>query len=299
MKRREFLTATATVGAITVASSMQAHAQTVPLVPGDQRAKAKLRFCSHLGIIPGNNDETKLKWMKDNGFEAVEIGGLGINFADWKKKADDAGLGIAALCVGSFGGKLVDEDEAKRKEGYDEFKVQLERAGAVGATGVVYVPVTGEPDRPYHRIRDLTVSMLKELGPFAAQHKTHIILEPLRRAEAWFIRQVSDAAQIAKDAGAPGVCVLGDTYHMSTEEPDLMAAFIAGGDFVKHVHLGDTPQRWLPGQQGTREMFVKAMRGLKYIGYTGVVSFECGVNGDNAVEVPKSCEFLRKCWEEA
>jgi sugar phosphate isomerase/epimerase len=41
------------------------------------------------------------------------------------------------------------------------------------------------------------------------------------------------------------------------------------------------------------------MRGLKYIGYTDVVSFECGVDGDKAVEVPKSLDYLRKCWEEA
>jgi sugar phosphate isomerase/epimerase len=139
--------------------------------------------------------------------------------------------------------------------------------------------------------------MLKELGPFAAEHKTHIILEPLRRGEAWFLRQVSDAAQICKDAGVPGVAVLGDTYHMYTEETDDMAAFIAGGEYVKHVHLGNGTQRKLPGQD--THHFVKAMRGLKYIGYTDFLSYECGVNGNNEIEVPKSVEYLRQCWEEA
>ena len=297
MQRREFFTAAAAVGVAAVAPSLQQVQAQTTVFPGDQRAKAKLRFCSHLGIIPGNNDGEKLKWMKVNGFEAVELGGLGENYADWKKRADDAGLKIAMLCLGSFGGKLVDEDEGKRKEGYEELKVQLERAGAVGATGIVYVPLTGQPDRPNWRIRELTVAMLKELGPFAAEHNTHIILEPLRRGEAWFLRQVGDAAQIAKDADVAGVAVLGDTYHMYTEEPDDMAAFIAGGDYVKHVHLGNGTQRQLPGQDN--HSFVKAMRGLKYIGYTHVVSFECGVGGDKAVEIPKSLDYLRKCWEEA
>lgn len=301
MKRRDFMMSGAIAGAALAASSTGlssvATATEPGNVPGDQRAKAKLRMCSQLGIIPGGNDNEKLKWMKDNGFEAVEIGRLGDNYMDWKKRADDAGLQIASICIGSFGNKPVSENPEERQQGFDEMKVQLERAGAVGANGIVYVPATGKPDRPNWRIRELTIEMLKELGPFAAEHKTNIILEPLRRGEAWFLRQVGDAAQIAKDAKVPGVAVLGDTYHMYTEEPDDMAAFIAGGAFVKHVHLGNGTRRQLPGQDD--HSHVKAMRGLKYIGYTEFCSYECGVNGDKSVEVPKSVEYLRKCWEEA
>jgi sugar phosphate isomerase/epimerase len=295
MQRRDFL-ATAMIGTAAATSSSLYAANADP-VPGDQRKKAKLRFCSQFGIIPGDNDDAKLKWMKQNGFEAFEIGRQGDDYLDWKKKADDVGLRISSLCIGSFGNKLTDEDPEKRKQGFDELKVQLERAGALGCNGVVYVPATGKPDRPNWRIRELTIEMLKELGPFAAEHKTNIILEPLRRGEAWFLRQVGDAAQIAKDAGVRGVAVLGDTYHMYTEEPDDMAAFIAGGEYVKHVHLGNGTKRRLPGQDN--HSHVNAMRGLKYIGYSEFISFECGVDGDKAVEVPKSLDYLRKCWDEA
>jgi len=301
MKRRDFLMSGAVASSAIAATSAiltpAAASAADVAVPGDQRAKAKLRLCSQLGIIPGNSTEEKLKWMKSHGFEAVEIGGQGNDYLDWKKRADDAGLAISSFCIGSFGNKLTDEDPEKRKQGFDELKVQLERAGALGANGVVYVPATGKPDRPNWRIRELTIAMLKELGPFAAEHKTHIILEPLRRGEAWFLRQVGDAAQICKDAGVPGVAVLGDTYHMYTEEPDDFAAFVAGGEYVKHVHLGNGTRRQLPGQDD--HSHVKAMRGLKYIGYTNFISYECGVNGDKEIEVPKSMEYLRKCWEEA
>ncbi|MCL2624889.1 MAG: sugar phosphate isomerase/epimerase [Planctomycetaceae bacterium] len=298
MKRRDFFKSSAVVGSALAASSvLSTSVSAAETFPGDRRDQAKLRMSSHLGIIPGDNTEDKLKWMKANGFEAFEIGGVGDDYMDWKKRADDAGLAIAALCVGSFGGKLVSEDEEERKKGYDEFRVQLERSGALGAQGVVYVPITGRPDRPNWRIRDLTVAVLKELGPFAAEHKTHIILEPLRRGEAWFLRQVSDAAQICKDADVPGAAVLGDTYHMFTEETDLMAAYIAGGEYVKHVHLGNGGPRILP-REG-EYCHVKPMRGLKFIGYTGFCSFECGVEGDREIEVPKSVEYIRKCWEEA
>ncbi len=303
MKRRDFLTV-GTAAAFAFSATPSSHAiqaaettTKAMTVPGDQRAKAKLRMCSQLGIIPGGSPEEKLKWMKNNGFEGVEIGRLGEDFMDWQKRADDAGLKIAAICIGSFGNKLVSENEEERQAGYDEVRVQLERAGAVGANGIVYVPATGKPDRPNWRIRELTIQALKTLGPFAAEHKTHIILEPLRRKEAWFLRQISDAALICQDAGVPGLACLGDTYHMYTEEPDDMAAFIAGGDWVKHVHLGNGTKRRLPGQDAHNH--VKAMRGLKYIGYAEFCGYECGVDGDKAIEVPKSVEYLRQCWEEA
>ena len=91
---------------------------------------------------------------------------------------------------------------------------------------------------------------------------------------------------------------------MYTEEANTMAAFIAGGEFVKHVHLGSGNGRVLPtaeNHSAKGHTHTEAFRGLKYIGYTGVVSFECGIGGSNdkAVEIPKCLDYLRKCWEEA
>ena len=40
-------------------------------------------------------------------------------------------------------------------------------------------------------------------------------------------------------------------------------------------------------------------KGLKMIGYHDFCSFECGVSGDRAVEIPKSMAFLREQWEKA
>ncbi|HBT77210.1 MAG TPA: hypothetical protein DEB39_09880, partial [Planctomycetaceae bacterium] len=72
MKRREFLAGGAIASAALAASgtgltTTTVAAESVP-VPGDQRAQAKFRMSSQLGIIPGNNDTEKLDWMKKNGF---------------------------------------------------------------------------------------------------------------------------------------------------------------------------------------------------------------------------------------
>jgi len=308
MKRREFFAAAATVGAVVAASPLSAHAQDAAF-PGDQRAKAKLRFCCQPGLPPGENDEAKFKWMKDNGFDAVEIGDPGNmeSAKNWKKKADDAGLVVASIYFGGAEIPLMSEDPAVRQKGLDESKAKMEIAAVMDCPVLVYVPVRGsQPDAvknlPERVLWERVVGVLRELGPMATVLKTNVILEPLRRGEAWFMRQVSQAAKLCQEANVPGIAALGDTYHMYTEEANSMAAFIAGGDFIKHVHLGSGQGRVLPTAQNHSakgHTHTDAFRGLKYIGYTGVVSFECGVRGDRAVEILKCLDYLRQCWEEA
>ena len=312
MKRREFFTAAAAVGAVAAASTLPAHAQSAPATfPGDRRAEAKLRFCGPPGLMPGDNNEARLKWAKENGFDAIEIGDPGNmeSARNWKRRADDAGLVVASIYFGGAEGPLMSEDPAVRQRGLDESKAKMEIAAAMDCPVLVYVPVRGsQPDAvknlPERVLWERTVGVLKDLGPMAAALNTNVILEPLRRGEAWFMRQVSQAARLAQEAGVPGIAALGDTYHMYTEEANSMAAFIAGGDFIKHVHLGSGQGRVLPtaeNHSAKGHTHTDAFRGLKYIGYTGVVSFECGIggSGDRAVEVPKCLDYLRKCWEEA
>jgi len=312
MQRREFLTAAAAVGAVAATSSMQqVQAQSPSAMPGDQRAKAKLRFCCQPGLPPGNNDEEKFKWMKANGFDAVEIGDPGNleSAKRWKQRAEDAGLVVASIYFGGAEGPLMSENSDTYKRGLDESKAKMEIAAAMDCPVLVYVPVRGsQPDAvknlPERVLWERTVKVLKDLGPMAAELNTNVILEPLRRGEAWFMRQVSQAARLAQEANVPGIYVLGDTYHMYTEEANSMAAFIAAGDLLKHVHLGSGRGRVLPtaeNHSAPGHTHTEAFRGLKYIGYTGVVSFECGIGGSNdkAVEIPKCLDYLRKCWEEA
>jgi sugar phosphate isomerase/epimerase len=317
MQRRDFLTAAA-VGAIAVASSTSAQAQQTSgqggrrrSHPDDKRATARLRFCGPPGLAPGNNDEERLKWMKANGFEAAEIGNPGNmeSAKNWKKKADDAGIHIASIYFGGAEHPLMSEDTAVRQRGLDESKAKMEIAAAMACPVLVYVPVRGsQPDSvknlPERVLWERTVGVLKDLGPMAAALNTNVILEPLRRREAWFMRQVSQAARLAQEADVPSVAVLGDTYHMYTEEANSMAAFIAGGDLVKHVHLGSGEGRVLPtaeNHSAKGHTHTDAFRGLKYIGYSGVVSFECGIggSGNKEIEIPKCLDYLRKCWDEA
>jgi len=94
----------------------------------------------------------------------------------------------------------------------------------------------------------------------------------------------------------PGVMMMGDFYHMAKEETSDLGAFISAGKYLHHVHLASRTRK-LPGQD--ERSFVEGFRGLKMIGFQDYCSFECGVEGDREVEIPKSVKFLREQWQMA
>ncbi|MGD9127523.1 MAG: sugar phosphate isomerase/epimerase family protein [Planctomycetia bacterium] len=261
--------------------------------------KAKLRISSQFRPIPGKTDEDKMAQMAKWGIEAVEpwrnvVG----KEKEFKKAADNAGLAVSVVCYGSTNGDVVSDVVEKRAGGIDNVKRAIEAAGTLGARGVIFVPAfNGQTKLNCQEIRKILVDdALPKLGEFAVGHNTTVILEPLNRKETFFLRQIADAASIARDANSPGVCVMGDFYHMTIEETSDMGAFISGGDRVRHVHLAGRIRK-LPGQDDKR--FVDGFRGLKMIGYDGYCSFECGVKGKKEIEVPKAIQFLRDQWSEA
>ena len=324
MKRREFLTTSLVAGAasgVLATPIMTTAASETATLHGDQRAKAKYRIgCQLRGWVPGKNDVEKMAQMKKWGMEAVECWSNVVdNAKEFKKMADDAGLKVAIICGGTNPNELYSPEPEMRQKGFDSAKKSLEAAAILECNGVIHVPSFNN-QYPYQNMtateirqalintdpnsREVKGGLLKELGDFAASLGTNVILEPLNRKEAWFLRLVGDGAAICRDTKSDGVKTMGDFYHMFYEENCNMGAFISGGKYVKHVHFGCGNARVLPGQapEHSRDDFVSGFRGLKYIGYDGFMTFECGcLGGDDkgVTEVPKTLDFLRSCWDEA
>ena len=305
MNRRDFFGVGAVLG-VGVSVLPAFGAQT--FVETDKRDCAKLRISSQTGPTPGNSLEEKLEKMKLYGCEAVEFGGECVGKGkEFLQKAENAGLNVSVICGGLRKGNLCSEDVQKRQPGIDALKKALETAGEMGAQGVIYVPAfNGQTKLTNQEIRALLLDFMPDLAKFAYDCKTNIILEPLCRMEAYFLRQVADGASIARDvlklAGVEsGIGVMGDFYHMDTEETSQMGAFISGGSYLRHVHLAggvENPRRTFPGENNMT--FVDGFRGLKYIGYQGYCSFECGcANSDREAAFKQTISFLRSQWDEA
>ena len=138
---------------------------------------------------------------------------------------------------------------------------------------------------------------MHELGEYALQHNTTVILEPLNRKEAHYLRQVADAAAICRDAKSAGVKCMGDFWHMQEETSDYAALLSAGPEYLQHVHIASRGERKMPGEDGELDIYVDGFRALKEIGYDKYVSFECGTNGDRNVTLPAAVELLRAQWK--
>ncbi|WP_286847314.1 MULTISPECIES: sugar phosphate isomerase/epimerase family protein, partial [unclassified Proteiniphilum] len=191
---------------------------------------------------------------------------------------------------------------AVRKQCRNTMEDLIIAAGELGSIGVIIVPAFNSqvPVMPHNQeTRDFLCEQFEEMGTFAQQQGTTVILEPLNRREAFYLRQVGDAASICRDINNPGVKCMGDFWHMTWEENSDMGAFISAGEHLQHVHVASRKRRSMPGEDGEADNYVNGFKGLKMIGYDKYVSFECGCQGDRKVVVPAALELLRKQWEEA
>lgn len=137
------------------------------------------------------------------------------------------------------------------------------------------------------------------LSPKALKHNTTVILEPLNRREAHYLRQVADAAAICRDSKSAGVKCMGDFWHMQEETSDYAALMAAGKDYLQHVHIASRGRRIMPGEDGEVDNYVSGFRALKELEYPYYVSFECGTKGDRNQTVKAAVELMRAQWEQA
>lgn len=253
------------------------------------------------GVVPGGSLNEKLDFMEQHGVYGLEVGGgnLPSRVTELQNALQNRKIKISAICAG-FKGWLIAADEAERKKCIDSTREILQAASELGSYGMILVPGFNaqQPSLPFVEARAILVEQLKELGEFAAGLNTSIILEPLNRREAWFLRQVADAASICRDVDSQGVTCMGDFWHMTWEETDDMGAFISGQKYLNHVHVASRKTRNTPGED-EGDNYVTGFKALKMIRYKHFVSFECGSKGDKNVVIPAALELLREQWNQA
>ena len=306
INRRDFLkaslgsaavaTVTACTGSAGSSNSSSASKDCLPYNP-----KAKLNISFQEWTLEGDKLNDKLDIMEKLGVNGLEPGGRGLSgrVDEIKQALNGRNIKVSAICAG-FDGFMLAEDEAVRNQCRDSMREIITAAGAIGSTGVIIVPAFNhqKPAMPHtQETRDFLCQWFDDLGKFAVENGTTVILEPLNRREAFYLRQVADAAFICRDINNPGVTCLGDFWHMTWEETSDLGAFIAGGKYIQHVHIASRKKRTMPGKDGDADNYVDGFRGLKIIGYDKYISFECGTGTEDEAAV--GVELIRKQWEEA
>ena len=277
-----------------------------------------LRLCLQWGAIPTADEfNAKLDYLEANGYAAVEIptGKKGEWLLERGEGFGKAMRGRRLTCATACGPSRFDYADPKMNDAeVERFLPLLEIIGGLKSTGLIICPARSKPEVGLKELReDFVTNTGKRLAEKAAACGTAIVLEPLQRKETPFLRQVSDGAKMAQEIGR-GCKVMADFWHMTWEEANDRAAMLSAGPLLAHVHIASRRTRKIPGSDGDADDYHLGFRGLKEIGYGGVVSLEAGwvPKGFDAKgkpilpELPERhriltgmCELLRRQWAEA
>ena len=299
MDRKTFLK-TSLAGAAVLAAAPGAL---VSCKPQEKKPSTPLRLSFQEGVTPGETLAEKLDFMESLGVTGFEPGGKGLagRVPEITQALQGRNIKVSAICAG-FDGFILAWEPAVKAQFDSSMREIIRAAGELGSTGVIMVPVFNwqEPALPHTlETREFLCAQLHDLGEYALSCGTTVILEPLNRKEAFYLRLVSDAAAICRDADSAGVKCMGDFWHMQEETSDY-AAFMAAGPYLQHVHIASRGNRVMPGEDGEADCYTDGFRALKELAYPNYVSFECGCKGeDRPAIMTAAVDLLRKQWDEA
>ncbi len=301
INRRNFLGTAISGAALTASGGIFSSFTSESSTEKRKKDSQILKISCQEGVAPGKDLIEKLDFMESLGIVGLEVWGAGLEkrVTEIQQALKNRNIKMSAICAG-FEGWLIASDPAIQKKCMDSLKVIIAAAGELGSTGVIFVPAfNNQVSLPDKEARALLVGQMKELGDYALQHKTRILLEPLNREECYFCRQVADGASIVRDVKSEGAAVMGDFWHMTWEETNDRAAFLAADSYLHHVHIASRKRRKMPGEDGEADNYINGFRGLKEINYQDYVSFECGSVGDSKVTLPAAVKLMNEQWKEA
>ena len=305
MNRRRFIT-NSILGAASIAATTSGASLLTSCASAEKKIvvpSPELRLSFQEGTALGESLNEKLDYMENLGIVGFEPGGrnLAARVSEFQQALSGRNIKVSAICAG-FDGFILAEDPKVKAEFDATMRDIIAAAGELGSTGVIMVPAFNgqKPCMPHTlETREFLCEQMHELGEYALKHKTTVILEPLNRREAHYLRQVSDAAAICRDSKSAGVKCMGDFWHMQEETSDYAAFLSAGKEYLQHVHVASRGRRIMPGEDGDVDNYVEGFRALKQLEYPYYVSFECGTKGDRNQTVKAAVELLRAQWEQA
>jgi sugar phosphate isomerase/epimerase len=291
--RRDWLLGMAALG-----TSSLGFAQTKSGQAGAVRFGVRTPFAPELSL------RERALLLKRIGFDGIELGN------EWTEQPLEAiqeqlartGIAVSAV-VGSI--QLLNLDPAKRAQGVETDRKQLEKARQLGAVGVIEVPVFGEnkfPDiSPLMTAKEveekLLVLGLKQLIPDVQRTGVAILLEPCNRKETHFLNTQDYGAHLIKQVDAPGFKLLSDFYHMQIEEKDIGDTLSRVGNLTGYVHLADGAKRTEPGSLPFD--YRPGFHALKKWGYGGWLTVECKASDNPEASITRALGYLKQQWADA
>jgi sugar phosphate isomerase/epimerase len=256
-------------------------------------------------LLPGASLEEKWEFATRAGFDGIELrargGGQFAARLPELRAAARAGVVMATVCpetdhfIGDF-------DAGRRRDAVAQLRSQLSVIAELGGAGVLTPASWGmfslrlppfTPPRDPRDDRKVLLEALVELAEHAAAEGVWLALEPINRYEDYMVNRLDQAValgqEVERELGLDSVRVCADLFHMNIEEDDLVAAILAAGPRIAHVHVDDTNRL----QPGAGHMdFAAVFDALRAIGYDDWLTLECRLRGDPEQALAAATRFL-------
>ena len=256
-------------------------------------------------MVPGKDLTEKARNLSRWGYEGIAVF---VDYEDWNQELYQELLSLqehtgVVPCEFAFGdgiyGHLMDRNPDIRKRSREMYKLAARISGEIGAVTELefeYGPQSPLPlFHPYAKMRKEEeqefCEMYRELAEPLKGTEGKMLLEGINRYESPYLNSIRDCRDIVGSLGLKEAGVLADFFHMSIEESDYRESILYAGEYIKHVHLGDS-NRLLPGHGMTD--WKACFDALKEIGYKGFVNLECSTCGNPEVTLPETADYLRK-----
>ncbi len=289
---------------LTAGAAMSAPAFVPGLTRGGQKGEPSgVRFAVRSPFRENTIRERALL-LQRLGYQGFEIGD------DWsnrpvefiKQELEGTGIAVSAI-VGSI--KLLDTDPKVRAQAIELDRERLEKAKALGACGVIEVPVFGpnrfqdlSPIMTPREIEDrLLTAALKQLAPDVRRNDVMLLIEACNKKETHYLNLQSQGVEIIRAVGAPGFKLLSDFYHMQLEERNIGETLTRYGKYTGYVHLADGVARTEPGSLPFD--YRPGFRALKKAGYSGWLTVESRATDNAEAALGRALKYLKQQWAEA
>lgn len=285
--RREMIAHTAAAIAGTSLLSGRTSADDVNAVATSRATVLpELRYCLNTSTIAGHQGKTPLNKEIDMiaaaGYSGIEpwmreiqtFAESGGKLADIKKQLDDVGMKVESAI--GFANWIVDDD-AKRKQGLENLKRDMDLVRQIGGTRMAAPPAGGTNER-------LDLDRVAERYAAALEIGKSMGVIPM--VELWghsqTLHRLGELMYVAVECGDADAALLLDVYHIYRGGSDFAGLNLVDGNAVKVLHMNDYPD--IPHQQIADKDRVypgagvapvpSVLRTMIASGFSGVLSLE-------------------------
>ncbi|MGI5900667.1 MAG: TIM barrel protein [Christensenellales bacterium] len=264
-------------------------------------ASISVQYDSPFSPFSGKHFPQALQWVRDCGFEGVELVVSDPSLLDADavfKQINIHGLKVSTIATGQAAGleglSLTSTSRQVREATRQRLLDHVDFAVCLGGANITIGSLRGKGGGlPLCDELTLLRHELLPVAEYAKRCGITINLEPINRYETCLLNTTQAVYEFLNSLdGLENVGILYDTFHSNIEDTDMIQSIKLYGEKFSHVHFADS-NRCLPGEGHTD--FVGISRALDCIGYDGYISLEVANNPSPQHIIENAAQSLVFC----